>query len=194
MNIYNSGIYYLFKFLLENASKNNITDMTHIKIQKLAYIMYGLVLSKYSIEIVIDKFFAWKYGPVNLDLYHALKHKGKEVITIEDIHLESSAKRYMKTLEKNQVISYMEEIFDFFKDFSGADLVAETHKTGSPWNLVYSSDKSNAIPKDETLKYYKENQNVFDLMFSKKDIYRDRLKTYNMLDSWRDTIEFLRQT
>jgi uncharacterized phage-associated protein len=48
--------------------------LDHLKLQKLAFYAYGAALSRDLDDLGDLRFYAWRHGPVNLEIYH--EHKG----------------------------------------------------------------------------------------------------------------------
>lgn len=48
--------------------------LDHLKLQKLAFYTFGAALSRDLDDLGDLSFFAWRHGPVNLEIYH--QHKG----------------------------------------------------------------------------------------------------------------------
>lgn len=118
----------------------NTVTSDKIKIQKILYIAFGyygaLNNGKYLFN---DEIQAWNYGPVIPSVYNnyiRLKRQPTQV-------LDPKVKRIL-----DRVIA----IYEPMKPF---DLVALTHKKGSPWSLFYEIDMRNEIDKKTIIGHYK---------------------------------------
>ena len=67
-------------YIIENINKNNIEDLTNLKLQKLLYFAYGVHLSLFNQKLFDSKIEAWQHGPVVPDVYQEFKSFGKNKI------------------------------------------------------------------------------------------------------------------
>lgn len=174
-------------------------DVTPMKLQRLLYYVkvWTTVAGRKIISDSPDQaFYAWKYGPVNPDIYHEYKSHGKN--TIEDIPLFSP------------IPSNEKKLIDFIVDSYGcynAITPSKTAQTEGPWIksqeingkisnkdiLDYHSKESFAqnFPLERSNKYYppettSHHAYVFDTAKDDEaaNIYFDTLKEY--LDKFKE--------
>lgn len=55
--------------------------LTHLQLQKMVFFAHAVYFKEYHKPLVVDPVFAWKYGPVFLDLYLSLKDYGDSPVT-----------------------------------------------------------------------------------------------------------------
>jgi uncharacterized phage-associated protein len=70
-----SPIYAANNFIVQ-ASECGV-NMSHLKLQKLLYILYAGFLARSGNPLFSNRFVAWKYGPVITDLYDAFSSYGR---------------------------------------------------------------------------------------------------------------------
>ena len=116
--------------------------ITPLKLQKLIYLLHGYYLAREDQSVLREYFEAWKYGPVNSQLYHRLKHYGNKPITDyissidEDDPNELSV--YVVSKKKSDFWPVFNEVVDKYMPMTAIQLSSLTHKNGSPWDITYS--------------------------------------------------------
>ena len=142
-------------FCIEMAKKERI-PLTHLKLQKLVYIMHGWHLAEFGKPLVNEEPQAWEYGPVFKSLYHALKIYSSDNIK-QPIGLprgdsfefpEISKTKYRDSLE------FLKEVWDAYKDATAGELVGATHREGTPWSDAYQAGERNTRISNESIKKY----------------------------------------
>lgn len=119
------------RFLLESARATGVVDMTPMKLMKLAYVSHGWVLCFNNQPLLAEPVRAWKFGPVIESLYHYLKRYGNAPIEFSEIGV-------LPQLEVgDQTTSIMRGVWGSYKDRTGLQLSALTHKPGTPWYLTW---------------------------------------------------------
>jgi len=61
--------------------RDTSTTLSHLKLQKLLYMLYACFLAKFNASLFSARFVAWPYGPVLTDIYDILKKYGSKNIT-----------------------------------------------------------------------------------------------------------------
>lgn len=121
-----------------------------MKLMKLVYIVHGWHLGIVGEDLFQNRIEAWKYGPVIPDLYHATKQFGRGDIPFD---LIGGTDDNMN----NQTSDFIDSVVKQYGDLSAFQLSALTHKSGSPWEQVYSSHKiGTEIPDSLITSHYKE--------------------------------------
>lgn len=136
-------------------------EMSHLKLQKLIYMVEGYHLAYFGGESLIDEDFqAWTHGPVCRKVFDILKDKSilygdvryiqkeGEVLPVNILH---------NTLSTEQT-ELIDEVLNLYKDESGVALESITHKQ-SPWinarkGLPYYAKCENVISKVEMREYF----------------------------------------
>lgn len=105
-------------------------SMSHLRIQKLIYIAHMFHLGRNDGAPLVDGYFeAWDYGPVHPVLYHKAKIFGADCV-------ENIFRSYSK-LEESSEKYYLDVIYSSLKEFTGARLVAITHREKGAWAKNY---------------------------------------------------------
>lgn len=110
---------------------------SQLELEKIMYFADCEYLKLYGIPIFFEEFEAWDYGPVIPDVYHKFKHYGREKIKFSEEEKLISCSKMMKFKEYDKVSSVIDKVIKKYENFTANDLVDETHKPNSPWDLVY---------------------------------------------------------
>lgn len=128
--------------LIANNFIQKATDdantLTPMQLLKLVYIAHGWMLGLYSIPMIRDKIQAWKFGPVIPDLYHETKYCGDSPVT-EKLNFDNNDQLVPVELD------LISQVYGIYGHCSGVALSNLTHQTGTPWDSVYVSGKSDII-------------------------------------------------
>jgi uncharacterized phage-associated protein len=123
--------------------------ISNLKLQKILYFAQAAKLSLDNEPLFDDEIYAWNYGPVINDVYHAHKK-----------HVNTPIKK-PKGIEytnfSNETSAFLEDVWQTFAKYSPAKLVEITH-SHAPWKDTYDGTKDKVITKETIKKYYK---NVF---------------------------------
>ena len=121
--------------------------LTPLQLVKLVYISHGWTLGLTQKPLSIQSVYAWPYGPVIPEVYHAFKQFGNGMIDGPALYfdLETGAHRsYVATfspIEKEIV----DKVWVAYKAFSGPQLSTITHRPGTPWATVTAGIPSDRI-------------------------------------------------
>lgn len=144
-----------------NAFLDKSDKISLLKLLKLCYIAQGFSLAILNRAIFEDDHIeAWRYGPVIPSLYHEFKYlKGdvigakRSIITDFNRNFEIITETPKLTDENDKKI--IEIVWNMYGKYTANELVSMTHKTGTPWDLVYIPNENRVIPIDLIKKYYK---------------------------------------
>lgn len=143
--------YFIGKAFGEGA---NITPMQAIK---LVYIAHGWHLALTSNPLIGESVEAWKFGPVIPSVYHAFKKYGRSPI----MSAASTIGSICPTVDDEEQTKLLDVVWDLYKNLSGEQLSALTHKEGSPWYRVWEDERGknirNAAIPNLTIKEYYSN-------------------------------------
>ena len=138
-----TGILPIANYLIDHAD----CGITNLKLNKLAYYVYGANLVTNLEEEIDGSPEAWVYGPVFPTIYHAYKHYGADPIE-ETIEGGRIGNEHLVTI-CDRVLSHYSRMKDW-------QLVALTHKEGSPWSRTYNGERGKAIPDSLIRDYFKD--------------------------------------
>lgn len=137
--------------------------MSHLKLQKLLYLIEGYHLAYFTESLIDDEFQAWTHGPVSRKVYDSLKDKsrlyadvGYEPASVSD---PDPAILIQSQLTDDQ-IDLINEVLDLYDKESGFELEALTHAQ-TPWinarnGLPLGAKCENAISKEDMKQYFSQ--------------------------------------
>ncbi len=131
------------------------SPVSHLKLQKLIYIAHGVYLAALGTGLVRGGFQAWQFGPVSRDVYDAAKQFGAYDLGAPIGHGRSLPG------EAEDARQVVEMIVVHYRDTTPMQLVALTHRPGTPWADVVSM--AQGIPwahriSDEAIRSYYKGQ------------------------------------
>ncbi len=133
----------------------SIVRCTHLSLEKLAYFAYADYLCRTQRRLFEDRIYAFTYGPVVESIYEVYKRSSYEYVKpLRDNFLhpgigEMPAKS--RILFAHDGIEKLDSINGTIKRYGGCtaqELVALTHRSGSPWSSVDSSTPYQVISDD----------------------------------------------
>lgn len=134
-------------------AKDNDKQLTQMHIHKLIYFAHAAFLVLHHRPLVQEEFQAWPFGPVLVNLYREFKDFGKNPIN-----------RFAETyggikpqidIDDTNALDVVRRIWEQFKGYEGWELSKFTHIKGSPWDVNFEEGKSNTIPNNDILNFYK---------------------------------------
>ena len=123
--------------------------ISHLKLQKLLYILHGWHLAITDEPAFTDEVEAWAYGPVVRDVYKAFKGCGDKPIGIlggDKTCVAASSDDFF-----NKLLSI---VWKKYKVLSSFELVNATHARGTPWDWARENDEK-IIKNDVIRDHYK---------------------------------------
>lgn len=135
--------------------------MSHLKLQKLIYLIEGYHLAFFSGEsLVSDSFEAWTHGPVRRKIYDSFKNSAILYGDLTYIQTPDAPKpeKILRDSLSSEQTELIDEGLTMYKDFSGMQLEGVTHKQ-SPWTnarhgLPYYAKCENAISRTDMQQYF----------------------------------------
>ena len=137
-------------------------EMSHLKLQKLVYLIEGYHLAYFDGENLIeDDFQAWTHGPVCRRLFDILKDKS---ILYGDVrYVQNEGEVLPDVILSGQLVSeqieLINEVIGMYKNESGMALESITHQQ-APWinarkGLPYYAKCENIISKEDMRNYFR---------------------------------------
>ena len=148
---------------IHRLATNQNRSITPLQLIKITFISHGWGYPCLERRLIDDPAEAWKYGPVYSELYHDLKHKGRDPVEFVPFSVHEQKKGHDGKVSIEEVIleddekELIEVMYYGYKSMSGSQLITLTHKKGTPW------DRTEAGVIDEGLirEYYmKEAESV----------------------------------
>jgi uncharacterized phage-associated protein len=139
-------------------------DIFQLGLMKRVYITHGFCLALFdrsAIDPRFDVVEAWKYGPVIPSVYHSFKHNGKNPIKEKskfiDVNLDTwDITETVPSLEDEQVVKVARMVWKRYDGYTDQQMVALTHRQGTPWGICYREGKTCEIPDEYTKAFYKK--------------------------------------
>ena len=131
---------------LEQKKKSS-QGLTPMQLIKLVYLCHGWMLGLYGRPLLVDSIEAWRYGPVIVGLYQAVKQFRASPV----IGRLSEDKGNFDDEEE----SVMEQVFKIYGGRSGFELSRLTHAPDTPWSVVRNAGWE-IIPNDMIKEHFQE--------------------------------------
>lgn len=106
---------------------------THLELQKLVYLSHMFHLVNEEKPLVDNRFEAWEWGPVHVDLYYELRLAGATRIP-KSFQEWKEQKLLSDDSSETQWLKYISECFP---PGNGARLLSITHNAHSAWKRLY---------------------------------------------------------
>lgn len=137
--------------------------MSHLKLQKLLYLIEGYHLAYFGRALVEDEFQAWTHGPVSRKVFDSLKDKSRlyaEVGYEPGPDSDVNPAKQIKSLLTEDQMDLVDEVLDLYDKESGFDLEALTHAQ-TPWinarrGLPLGAKCENVISKEDMRQYFSQ--------------------------------------
>lgn len=142
-----------FITLNDNECKDEKSDLSKLKIQKLLYYAQGYYLALYNKPLFDEKILAWQHGPVVKEVYQGLKplNPNDNFIPTDTYIMRDDE---IKKLGKNEK-ELIEDVFQLMGQYSAWRLRDKTHQE-DPWRDNYKEGKKNIeISQNDMKKYFK---------------------------------------
>ena len=139
------------------------SQLTSMKINKLAYISHGFTLALERESLFEDMVEAWKYGPVIPSIYHSLKQYGGGIVPTfhycgTPLTSDESTERvkFLRSVMPDRHAFVIDEVMTVYGGYSALGLSTITHEEGTPWDQCYRAGKLGVeIPNRTTEDYYR---------------------------------------
>ena len=112
-------------------------NLSHLKLQKILYILQMFHLGKYGEPLFYANFEAWKFGPVEPNLYEKLKSTGSSSIPRWLFILEDSISK------DNPKYEFIKNLTNILLEKSPSFLVDYLHDSNSAWSRIYAEGEKN---------------------------------------------------
>jgi uncharacterized phage-associated protein len=127
-------------------TSGKVTDLTHLKLQKLLYYTYGVYWKERKQRLFKDSFYAWELGPVVRTVYNEYRNCGSDTIT------EPANANARALGDESAVIN---TVLDVFGNKTAAELVTLTHLT-DPWISAFKDPMNDEIYPDAIHEYFEK--------------------------------------
>jgi uncharacterized phage-associated protein len=136
------GIFDLAKTICKMSGWN----LTHLKLQKVLYILQTYHLGRYDRPLFYGNFEAWDYGPVEPGVYSTFAYFGADPLP------EWAFLEYEFIEEKNKDFPFIKELLNELLSKSARFLVTFTHDSLGAWRKLYKANERNIQITNEDMK------------------------------------------
>ena len=145
---------HIANYFLWIAEKENIKDVTPMKLIKLVYFGYAWCYAVFDRKLFNERVEAWLYGPVIPSIYHEFKRFGSLPISSYaiDFSLETEELSYpiVKGDDKD-ALQILNAVWEVYKHKTGTELSTITHEPDSPWNHAYAQGENTPMEDDKII-------------------------------------------
>lgn len=107
---------------------SNGDGVSAMKMHKLVYMAHENHIAVTGMPFISDRIEAWRFGPVFPKLAEIIGNEDTVSADVEDLRRVD--------VSDGEVVKYVKNIWDNFKDYSGMVLSEYTHSKGSPWYIA----------------------------------------------------------
>ena len=140
----------------------SLVPCTHLSLEKLTYFAYAEYLCDTGKKLFADSIYAFRYGPVVESVYERYKKNGCDTIQPDTVIQRDVAElparsRILFARDGLEKCTSIDRTIAAYKKYSASELVALTHRPGSPWSHTDASRYREAIP-DDVIRAYHKNE------------------------------------
>ena len=134
-------------YFIEKALEQR-TPITNMAVLKMVYFAHGLAYKELNEKLVKDPFYAWKFGPVEINIYKTFAKYTWEPIT--ERHRSAETDRELRDVKRNpKYVHFLDTLIPLMR-VSPLILSEKSHVPGGPW---FKTDQSHKID-DQLIKEY----------------------------------------
>lgn len=129
------------------ARSNYFINLT--KLQKLLFCCYGAVLADSDTRICKEHPRAWEHGPVFPKVYKVTSKNRDGFVQMLIEYPDHTSEQLTP-----EQIGLMKNVIDVFSPYMAGQLVAWTHRPGSPWSKTVEAKGLHSFMDDKIIKEY----------------------------------------
>lgn len=133
-------------YLIEKSLSDG-TSITNMSVLKMIFFAQGFGYSDLKRKLIKDDFYAWKFGPVEINTYEEFKKYGHSKITKKSNKTENQLNNIK---EHPEIVEFLDKIYRL-ANIHPYILSNKTHEAGSPWDMTPSFQP---IPQEIIANYY----------------------------------------
>jgi uncharacterized phage-associated protein len=147
---------------IDIANKHD-QGLSPMKLQKLVFIANGWLLAVENEPLVETNFEVWRHGPVEPNLYHALKKYGRDDVKTKisswSVSKDGDFHTHTPIIPDKDSLTHelLKEVWDVYGDVDGITLSEITHLPDSPWSTIKAQKGFNATIPSSVIKNYYSN-------------------------------------
>lgn len=162
-------------YFIDLAHGDNM-EIRPLGLLKRVYIAHGFHLAICDAPLLdsrFDKVEAWRYGPVIPSVYHSFKAYKNEDIKEKAIILNWDNGKDIPVfetpnLEDEDARDIVKAVWLRYRDYTDSQLVALTHRKGTPWAFCYREGENREIPDLITKLFYTKIFNKATELYEKR--------------------------
>lgn len=141
---------------------------THLSLEKLVYFAYADYLCSFSEPLFQDRIYAFRHGPIIESVYEIYKRSGyqdvephyqqDELIECKKDEMPFKS-RILFARDGEEKLCSIDKTIEKYGSYTARQLVDLTHKSGSPWSMVDSTQPYQLIS-DDIIKNYHHVETV----------------------------------
>ncbi len=145
---------------ISNYFIKNLKSVDNLKLNKLAYISYGLVKAGLDRELFHEPIQAWHLGPVIPSIYHEFKRFGySDIEGYSFIYDPVTDEKAIPRIdpEDKEILEVLEWVKNVYGKMSIRELIERTHNVDTPWSKCYKEGIYNIEIEPEAIRKYYED-------------------------------------
>lgn len=132
-----------------------------MKLQKLLYFANGWHLGVRGSDLLSERPQVWRYGPVFRSAYRTFSRYGRQSIVEPEPSTPFGGPPEFVQDADQMLESFLSWIWQEYGHMDGPSLSDETHKVGTPWQIIaqqsgYAVPEYTEIPRDLDWRYFSE--------------------------------------
>lgn len=139
------------KFLDIARADTPSKPLTPLQLIKLTYIAHGWSFVNLETPLVSEDVYAWKFGPVFPNLYHALKSFGSQ--PVDEVPVSYQEQKSETDLDPNET-ALIKAVYDKYSDYSGIQLTRMTHRQNTPWHKTWQISQNGVVIGNDLIRGY----------------------------------------
>lgn len=129
---------------IQKKDKSRFPYIDQMKLQKLVFYAHAWWLALKGQPLFGDDVEAWPWGPVIRDIYNDFscfgRHPidGKRAVCCQQYHSGDEIKYKLTEPEppNNEVMTFLKQVWEKHKKYTGIQLSNATHAPGEPWTII----------------------------------------------------------
>ena len=129
-----------------------------MKLQKFIYIAHGVSLAITDEPLIIEKAYAWEFGPVIPKIYHEFKRYGMNPLNDYATILYANDLCIVTPPQNKLTLALLNGVWSIYGKWNHYQLANLTHEKDSPWATTYNNGEGEGrmIEEDLLKQYYKK--------------------------------------
>jgi len=136
---------------LQRDFEDGVATISPMKLQKLVYCLHGWHLAITGHPAIDGHFSAWKFGPVQDQLYHTFKqYRDQPITSYASDWVGGEQKAFVVPPSDVEFLQIFDAVSRKYLPFNALQLSALTHQPGTPWS--HTMQRGGGKIQDEEIK------------------------------------------